>query len=250
MRAQKPSPSDMHKSSILQLVTSNIPQDGPKTTRLLHSLYQENKKACSETTLLIKDWIKDRSNDFTGLMVQYENIALHFVEASDEKIEEYLLFIRELKIGLKQSTIIKILVLNEHYTDRVFIYYGNGLANTNENIYPNSNISEKKAEEYIWSIYERFLTAGKVVRNKLKEEKRFTGSVLKQALDNVSLTSDMIGALFSQYSLDIDEYYDVYHSSEFIKADGEEVWPVKGYVSEIIQYSKEGYDKINEMNLV
>lgn len=247
-------PPKVHKSSILQMVDTEQVEHKPNISRLLHSMHLDNKNTSFNVRNSIKTWIEEQNSNtnqetFSGLLIQKDNIIIHFLESTNKKIEKFLAFIRENHTS-KSTMTFSILALNERYSDRVFEYWASESVIVGELINSHSNISEDKVEERIWSVYEKFLIAGKTIKPRLLKEGAFNQAIIKQALDHLQISPEELEGLFSHYSFSLEEYFNLYHNSNDILLDNELIWPVEGYISELVEYSKEPYTKINGINLI
>lgn len=245
----------VHKSSIFQAVEADQPKSKLSISRLLHSVHVDNKNTCVSIKNAIKTYIDEHNENveqssFSGFLIQRDNIVIHFVESENKNIEKFLEYMRAVNKTLKTPMTFLVLAFNEKYADRVFEHWGTENVLTGESVYPHSNIAEEKVEERIWSVYEKFLNAGKAVRRKLREEGLFSAVTLKQAMDHLQISAEEIEGMFSGFSFTLDEYFSLYHESNNILLDNEFLWPTEGYVSELIEFSKEPYTEINGTNLI
>lgn len=244
----------VHKSSIFQMVESDSVDNKQSITKLLHSVHVDNKNTSFGLRNSIKAWIDDQNSDsdqipFSGFLIQRDNSIIHFLESENKRIENFLEFMKDVGKTLKTPMTFQILAFNERYVDRTFEVWGSESVITGETVYPHSNIGEDKIEERIWTIYEKFLVAGKAVKPKLVQEKIFTPILIKQALDYIQITAEEVEGMFSGFSFTLEEYFNVYHASNNILLDNEHMWPVESYVSQLIEYNKEPFTEINGINL-
>ncbi len=221
-----------------------------KSRLFLSILITDNLKA---TTLLqhINEFVvafnanADASSRYSGLLLAKDNLLILFLESNNQRINEFL---KWLKLDMDQFDMqnkTTVLALNEEFATRVFEYWGTErLVNS---IVPkfDAEKTDQETEQIVWEAYQKFLTAGSSVARKLKEEGRFTQPVLREAVNYVQLNAEELSMLVNDHYPCLGEYFDIYFSREDVPLDAQNVWPAEGYVSQTVEYFKEPYDNYN-----
>lgn len=223
----------------------------PNLIRCLHTFYVETISETNKISSKISEYINSENDEkikITGLMIKNENVILHFIEGEEKDLKKYFLFIKKKKDESPKIKKVKFLVYNEEFNKRIFKYWGFDKFSFKMQIDLHSEKSEKENEKNIWNIYKKFLLSGDSISNKLEKVDYFTPEILKEALNYIHITTEETNFLFSKISLDLDEFFDIYYQYEFLE-DNERIWPVKPFISQLLEFQIESYHLYNGINL-
>lgn len=230
------------------LLVPNL-QNKQITSRLFHSILCTNSTSAQQLKSKLSVFLdisnSNQTSKFGGLLIIKEHFIIHFLESDNQNINQYLDFLLLEKQSGELVQKVVILALNEEFPFRVFPFWGfdesSSLGATRFDV----EKSENDTENSVWEVYEKFLLAGYSISDKLKAQGKFSGGLVKEAMNYVQLNQEETGLLANDHFPEIEEYLAIFKSQVDSKLDSQTVWPAEWYVSQLLEYQKLPYSEYN-----
>ena len=222
------------------------------TGRILLSFGCNDITLISNTFTAINKYFSDYNliPALSGLLIQRENILLLFAESDNKTLNLTLEWIRSNILKNSKDLKSNILAFNEEYPERIFEYFSSDVLKFSGLIKLESEKPPEDYEKIIWEIYSKFLTAGNIIGERLRENSNFTSTLLKEALNYIQMSPDDLACVINNVYPSLLEYLEDLSNSKVLQLDSQECYPSEPYLSEYKDFEKEPYDKYNGLTLI